>query len=147
MVYVSPLKALSNDIHKNLEIPLTGIQEKLDAQGLPSLHISVAVRTSDTPQSERQKMIKRPPPYLGHNTRITLPSLNKRQWSKHVAGHTHIDYRRNSRDARWQKRIPSCPIHRMIRSHHRYAPPTHWLISHTKTDSDRCKISSGKSKH
>ena len=53
VVYVSPLKALSNDIHVNLEAPLAGIREELAAQGLPDVDIRTAVRTGDTPQSER----------------------------------------------------------------------------------------------
>src|SRR5437763_4424512 len=49
VVYVSPLKALSNDIKRNLEVPLAGIQEQLRAQGLPDAPIRVWVRTGDTP--------------------------------------------------------------------------------------------------
>src|SRR5215468_8779959 len=51
VVYVSPLKALSNDIHRNLEIPLTGIREALRARGLPEVNIRTWVRTGDTPSS------------------------------------------------------------------------------------------------
>ncbi|MBV8777980.1 MAG: DEAD/DEAH box helicase, partial [Alphaproteobacteria bacterium] len=61
IVYVSPLKALSNDIQKNLQAPLAGIAEELAARGLPSLDIRTWVRTGDTPSGERQKMAKRPP--------------------------------------------------------------------------------------
>ncbi len=61
VVYVSPLKALSNDIQKNLEAPLAGIREALRAQGLPDVEISAWVRTGDTPSSERSKMSRRPP--------------------------------------------------------------------------------------
>ncbi|MFQ5580636.1 MAG: DEAD/DEAH box helicase [Nitrospiria bacterium] len=64
VVYVSPLKALSNDIHRNLEVPLTGIQEVLREQGLPPVKISVAVRTGDTSPYDRQKMVKHPPHIL-----------------------------------------------------------------------------------
>ncbi len=64
VVYISPLKALSNDIHRNLEVPLTGIQEVLREQGLPPVKISVAVRTGDTSPYERQKMVKHPPHIL-----------------------------------------------------------------------------------
>src|SRR6266699_6567608 len=45
IVYVSPLKALSNDIKKNLEIPLAGIREELAARGLPDVAIRTQVRT------------------------------------------------------------------------------------------------------
>ncbi|MBS0417611.1 MAG: DEAD/DEAH box helicase [Proteobacteria bacterium] len=61
IVYVSPLKALSNDIRRNLEAPLAGIREELQALGLPELEIRTFVRTGDTPQSERNSMRKRPP--------------------------------------------------------------------------------------
>ena len=64
VVYVSPLKALSNDIHRNLEIPLDGIAEQLHQEGKPPVDIRVAVRTGDTPQNERQKMAKNPPHIL-----------------------------------------------------------------------------------
>src|SRR5262249_59928002 len=49
VVYVSPLKALSNDIQKNLEAPLAGIRAALKAQGLPDVEITTWVRTGDTP--------------------------------------------------------------------------------------------------
>jgi ATP-dependent Lhr-like helicase len=61
VVYVSPLKALSNDIRRNLEAPLAGIREELRALGLPDLEIRTFVRTGDTPQNERNSMRKRPP--------------------------------------------------------------------------------------
>src|SRR5215207_8815013 len=61
VVYVSPLKALSNDIQRNLQIPLEGIQQELGALGLPEVNIRTLVRTGDTPASERTAMTKRPP--------------------------------------------------------------------------------------
>src|SRR5882672_7190102 len=61
VVYVSPLKALSNDIQRNLQIPLAGIQEELAALGLPEVNIRTFVRTGDTPAGERTAMTKRPP--------------------------------------------------------------------------------------
>ena len=61
VVYVSPLKALSNDIQRNLEAPLAGIREALRAQGLPDVEIRTWVRTGDTPPGERQRMRRRPP--------------------------------------------------------------------------------------
>src|SRR6267143_5166543 len=61
VVYVSPLKALSNDIQINLQKPLEGIREELRALGLPELNIRTLVRTGDTPAAERTAMIKRPP--------------------------------------------------------------------------------------
>src|SRR5215831_11247029 len=61
VVYVSPLKALSNDIQRNLEAPLSGIREELSRRGLPDVDISTWVRTGDTPATERQRMGRRPP--------------------------------------------------------------------------------------
>ena len=56
VLYVSPLKALSNDVHKNLQVPLAGIRAELLESGLPDAPIRAAVRTGDTPQSERARM-------------------------------------------------------------------------------------------
>ncbi len=64
VLYVSPLKALSNDIHINLEKPLAGITTELARLGLPALEIRTAVRTGDTPQAERNAMRKRVPHIL-----------------------------------------------------------------------------------
>ncbi|MBO9685343.1 MAG: DEAD/DEAH box helicase [Mitsuaria chitosanitabida] len=61
VVYVSPLKALSNDIQLNLEAPLAGIREELARLGLPDVHLRTAVRTGDTPAGERQQVLRRPP--------------------------------------------------------------------------------------
>ncbi len=64
VVYVSPLKALSNDIHRNLEQPLAGIAEELARLALPAVEIRAQVRTGDTTQSDRAAMRKRPPHIL-----------------------------------------------------------------------------------
>ncbi len=64
VVYVSPLKALSNDIHLNLEAPLAGIRAELARQGVADVAIRTAVRTGDTPQSERAKMRRTAPHIL-----------------------------------------------------------------------------------
>ncbi|MGH8180179.1 MAG: DEAD/DEAH box helicase, partial [Steroidobacteraceae bacterium] len=61
ILYVSPLKALSNDIRRNLEAPLAGIRDELRAMELPDVEIRTFVRTGDTPQHERQSMRRRPP--------------------------------------------------------------------------------------
>jgi ATP-dependent Lhr-like helicase len=64
VVYVSPLKALSNDIHRNLEAPLVGIRDELRQSGLPEVEIRTWVRTGDTPSTERERMRRRPPHIL-----------------------------------------------------------------------------------
>ncbi|HEY6984978.1 MAG TPA: DEAD/DEAH box helicase, partial [Rhodanobacteraceae bacterium] len=61
VVYVSPLKALSNDVRINLEVPLAGIRDELLQLWLPDVEIRTMVRTGDTPQADRDKMRKRPP--------------------------------------------------------------------------------------
>ena len=68
LLYISPLKALNNDIERNLRAPLSGIRriaQEMDAAWTP---IRVAVRTGDTPQSARQAMVHKPPHIL-----ITTP--------------------------------------------------------------------------
>jgi len=73
LVYVSPLKALSYDIERNLRAPLRGIEaarpREADATGATLRpEITVAIRTGDTPQRERQRMLREPPDIL-----ITTP--------------------------------------------------------------------------
>ncbi|MGM0631580.1 MAG: DEAD/DEAH box helicase, partial [Pseudomonadota bacterium] len=64
VLYISPLKALGNDIQRNLQDPLNGIADELLQQGSAPADITVAVRTGDTPQPERQKMLRNPPHIL-----------------------------------------------------------------------------------
>jgi ATP-dependent Lhr-like helicase len=61
IVYVSPLKALSNDINRNLEAPLAGIRDRLREHTIRNVDIRTWVRTGDTPQVERARMNRRPP--------------------------------------------------------------------------------------
>src|SRR5918911_3879206 len=68
VVYVSPLRALNNDIEKNLRAPLAGIRAAAAAQGLELPEVRVAVRTGDTLAAQRQAMTRRPPHVL-----ITTP--------------------------------------------------------------------------
>jgi ATP-dependent Lhr-like helicase len=63
VLYVSPLKALSNDIHKNLELPLNGIRDQLLESSLPDVPITARVRSGDTSSAERVAM-KRTPPHI-----------------------------------------------------------------------------------
>jgi ATP-dependent Lhr-like helicase len=64
VLYVSPLKALSNDIEKNLQLPLQGIEQWLSDQGDGSSGIRAQVRTGDSTPGEREKMRRRPPQIL-----------------------------------------------------------------------------------
>lgn len=61
VVYVSPLKALSNDIQINLQEPLRGIQHNLEASGIGGIDIRTLVRTGDTPAKDRVAMTRKPP--------------------------------------------------------------------------------------
>ncbi|MGB4801357.1 MAG: DEAD/DEAH box helicase [Anaerolineae bacterium] len=68
LLYISPLKALNNDIERNLHAPLTGIRAVAQRMGVPWPEIRVAVRTGDTSTHARALMVKRPPHIL-----ITTP--------------------------------------------------------------------------
>lgn len=67
-LYISPLKALANDINKNLNTPLEEIYAVAKEDGVEPPKIRVAVRSGDTTQNERQKMLRKPPHIL-----ITTP--------------------------------------------------------------------------
>ncbi|MCL2334064.1 MAG: ATP-dependent helicase [Candidatus Methanoplasma sp.] len=67
-IYISPLKALANDVNRNLNTPLAEMRDVAAAHGMKVPNIRVAVRSGDTPQNERQKMVKHPPHIL-----ITTP--------------------------------------------------------------------------
>ncbi len=64
VVYVSPLKALSNDVQKNLDQPIAELRALATELGMPEPLIRTAVRTGDTPMAERQKLGKKPPHVL-----------------------------------------------------------------------------------
>jgi ATP-dependent Lhr-like helicase len=72
VLYVSPLKALNNDVRRNLLRPLVELREVFSRAGVPFPEVSVLTRSGDTPGEERRKMARRPPEIL-----ITTPeSLN-----------------------------------------------------------------------
>ncbi|MCD6247505.1 MAG: ATP-dependent helicase [Candidatus Diapherotrites archaeon] len=82
-IYISPLRALSNDIERNLNEPLQAIKEKAEKLG-KKINIRVAVRTGDTPTSKRASMLKKPPHIL-----ITTPEsiailLNAPRFKEHL---------------------------------------------------------------
>lgn len=64
VLYISPLKALSNDVRRNLQRPLAEITELAAEKGIALAPIRTAVRTGDTPMSERRQMIRTPPHVL-----------------------------------------------------------------------------------
>ena len=72
LLYISPLKALNNDIQRNLETPLAELRRRFEKEGKAFPEIRVAVRTGDTPASARARMLRKSPHIL-----ITTPeSLN-----------------------------------------------------------------------
>src|SRR5262245_42225790 len=68
VLYVSPLKALNNDIHRNLQVPLEGVTATARRMNTPLPILDVAVRTGDTTTAERQRQLRKPPHVL-----ITTP--------------------------------------------------------------------------
>ncbi len=64
VVYVSPLRALSNDMHRNLETPLAEILALAEREGLPAPLVRVGLRTGDTPAHQRAALVRRPPHIL-----------------------------------------------------------------------------------
>jgi ATP-dependent Lhr-like helicase len=68
VLYISPLKALTVDIERNLRAPLAGMRLQAERQGLPLPEINAAIRTGDTPQNERRQIERHPPDIL-----ITTP--------------------------------------------------------------------------
>jgi ATP-dependent Lhr-like helicase len=68
VLYVTPLKALGNDIHRNLEVPLEGMTRLAERLGQPPPGITIGIRSGDTPQKERDRLTRKPPDVL-----ITTP--------------------------------------------------------------------------
>ena len=68
VLYISPLKALGVDVERNLSAPLVGVSRAAERLGLEPPHVSVGVRSGDTPAADRRKLITTPPDIL-----ITTP--------------------------------------------------------------------------
>ncbi|MGA8531969.1 MAG: DEAD/DEAH box helicase, partial [Acidobacteriaceae bacterium] len=84
VVYVSPLKALSNDVQKNLETPLREIQELALQRGFLCPPVRTAVRTGDTPAAERRSMLKTPPHILVTTPESLYILLTAQQSREHL---------------------------------------------------------------
>ncbi|MCL5731280.1 MAG: DEAD/DEAH box helicase, partial [Candidatus Thermoplasmatota archaeon] len=89
-VYISPLKALANDIDKNLKKPLEEIYAVARAEGMKLPEIRVGVRSGDTSQKDRQKMLRKPPHIL-----ITTPEslaliLSSPKFSQNLASAKYL---------------------------------------------------------
>ena len=92
ILYISPLKALSHDVQKNLERPLQEIQAVAEQMGMVPPQIRTMVRTGDTPQSQRTSML-RLPPYLGDHSRILVSAPDDRSGTGHAVHCENGDYR------------------------------------------------------
>ena len=80
-LYVSPLKSLANDIHRNLELPLDGITERLDDRG-EDVEIRHAIRHGDTGDSERQAMLEETPHILNTTPETLAILLNSPKFKR-----------------------------------------------------------------
>ncbi|MGC8669964.1 MAG: ATP-dependent helicase [Candidatus Micrarchaeia archaeon] len=87
-IYVSPLRALNNDIHKNLTVPLNEIYEAIKKEqskaGASTKEVSIAVRTGDTPQNERRKQLLKPPNILVTTPESLAIILNSEKFMKNM---------------------------------------------------------------
>ena len=106
VLYVSPLKALTYDVERNLRAPLHGIGLAAQRLGEPEPRISIAGRTGDTPQEQRRELAKRPPDILvttPESLYLLLTSAAARDAPRRRDG----DRRRGPRDRRLEARGPS----------------------------------------
>ncbi|HYE38032.1 DEAD/DEAH box helicase [Methylocaldum sp.] len=124
VLYISPLKALSNDIHKNLEAPLDGINTKLFELGSTDVAIHSQVRTGDTPALARAAMNKHPPHILvttPESVYILLTSEGGRRLLKTVRTvivdeiHAVVGSKRGAHLALSLERLERLVEHRLIR--------------------------------
>jgi ATP-dependent Lhr-like helicase len=86
-LYISPLKALNNDIYQNLTTPLKQIRRLAEQKGLPPVPIQVAVRTGDTPSHVRRSMLRNPPDILittPESLYLLLTSAKGRELFRHL---------------------------------------------------------------
>jgi Lhr-like helicases len=81
-IYVSPLKALNNDIKKNLEIPLQEIYKKIKESNKEAKEIRIAIRTGDVPPHEKQKQLRNPPQILVTTPESLAIMLNSPKFSE-----------------------------------------------------------------
>ncbi|AFK51574.1 DEAD/H associated domain protein [Thermogladius calderae 1633] len=84
VVYVSPLRALNNDMRRNIYEPVKEIVEEARRQGVELPEIKVAVRTSDSKQSEKQRMLRDPPHILITTPESLALSLNAPKFSERL---------------------------------------------------------------
>lgn len=83
-LYISPLKSLANDIHRNLEVPLSAITERLEARG-ETCAIRHAIRHGDTSSSERQRMLETTPHILNTTPETLAILLNSPKFKEKLS--------------------------------------------------------------
>ena len=117
VVYVSPLKALSSDIHKNLAEPRAAIERLAAEMGLDGPRITAAVRTGDTSQAQRAAMLRKPPHVLvttPESLYLMLTAGHSRDRLRHVRTvivdeiHAVIGTRRGAHLALTLERLGAC---------------------------------------
>lgn len=124
VVYVSPLKALNNDIRKNLQEPLREIYEIAEKKGIDLQQIRVAVRTGDTEASERQKQTKKAPHILITTPETLAITLSSPKFSKNLRNvkflivdeiHAMAENKRGTHLALSMERLQRIQLGKMIR--------------------------------
>ncbi|MFB6304967.1 MAG: DEAD/DEAH box helicase, partial [Haloferacaceae archaeon] len=88
-LYVSPLKSLANDIHRNLAVPLSGIAERVEERG-ESVEIRHAIRHGDTDDAERQRMLREPPHVLNTTPETLAILLNSPKFREKLRTVEHV---------------------------------------------------------
>ena len=107
VVYVSPLKALSSDIQRNLEAPLDGIREVAREMGIAPPEIRTALRTGDTTQAARAAILRARAAHPDHDAGVALPDAHGRAQPRAAAQRAHGHRRRAARaDARQARQPP-----------------------------------------
>jgi ATP-dependent Lhr-like helicase len=114
VLYVSPLKALSNDIEKNLQLPLAGIQRQLKAAGIHIDDIHAMVRTGDTSAADRAKLVRLRPQIVvttPESLYLMLTSVSGRQMLETIETVIVDEIHALAQNAAWVS-----PSHRLSRA-------------------------------
>ena len=134
VLYISPLKALGNDIQKNLEIPLGEILQMAGERGLLMPEIRTAVRTGDTlgqrPAADAEAAAAHP----GDDAGVVLHSAHRGEEPRGSARCGNRDRRRDSRGGRRQARSASIALARAAGGSDRATSGPHWTFRHTEAD-------------
>ncbi|MDA1120609.1 MAG: DEAD/DEAH box helicase [Bacteroidetes bacterium] len=124
VVYVSPLKALSNDIEKNLQLPIRGLKEELKTKKNQEININVGLRTGDTTPYQRTAMFKKHPHILvstPESLYILLTSVNGRKMLSNVETvivdeiHALVQDKRGSHLALSLERLEHLTLRKLVR--------------------------------